>query len=188
MRGPADLVCFHVAFELYHCAIATHPELYCIEHVRVAKMRPQPQQLTSLATDVIKRSSWEMTITPPFQVFNASIRASRPSKSRWLVGYPEVSRLHPNPNPNANGKTNTGARTSSSSKMCGRCNDSTENATRDFWPPLSVPMGCNPVMPLIWKLPRCCRYSCSVFPGNLCARNWTGFIVGMSVSTWCCAK
>jgi len=79
-------------------------------------------------------------------------------------------------------------RTSSKSRMCGRCNDSTANATRDFWPPLRVPMGCSPVMPVIWKLPRCWRYSCSVFPGNLCARNWTGFIVAISVSTWCCAK
>jgi hypothetical protein len=31
---------------------------------------------------VMKRSSWEMMITPPFQEFNASINASNPSKSR----------------------------------------------------------------------------------------------------------
>ena len=33
---------------------------------------------TSFETLVMKRSSWEMMITPPFQLNNASIRASRP--------------------------------------------------------------------------------------------------------------
>lgn len=46
----------------------------------------------------------------------------------------------------------------------------------------------HPVIPLIWKFPKCCRYSCSVFPGNFEARNWTGDMVGTSESTWCCAK
>lgn len=46
----------------------------------------------------------------------------------------------------------------------------------------------HPVIPLIWKLPRWPRYSCSVFPGNFDARNCTGDMVGLSVSTWCCEK
>lgn len=91
--------------------------------------------------------------------------------------------------------------------MWGCCNDNTAKATRDFWPPLRVPMSwrlkdqivqllwspsasikTHPVMPLIWKFPKCPRYSCSVFPGNLEARNCTGVIVEIKVSTWCWEK
>lgn len=62
-------------------------------------------------------------------------------------------------------------RASSNSRTCGFCIDKTENATRDFCPPDRVASVCRPVIPVIWKLPRCERYSCSVFPGNLWARN-----------------
>jgi hypothetical protein len=111
----------------------------------------------------MKRSSCEITMTPPFQALNASIRPSRPSKSRWLVGCPTSQQLEGRGLSTAPEPKMPLARTSSSSKMCGRCNDNTENATRDFWPPLRAPMGCNPVMPVISKLPSCCRYSCSIF-------------------------
>jgi hypothetical protein len=45
-----------------------------------------------------------------------------------------------------------------------------------------------PVMPLIWKFPKCARYSCSVLPGNLDDKKETGLISRGSASTWCCAK
>jgi hypothetical protein len=37
---------------------------------------------------------------------------------------------------------------------------------------IQIPLGLtHPVIPLIWKFPRWDRYSCSVRPGNLDARN-----------------
>lgn len=56
-----------------------------------------------------------------------------------------------------------------------------------LWSP-GASIKTHPVMPLIWKFPRCPRYSCSLFPGNLEARNCTGVIVEIKVSTWCCEK
>lgn len=78
---PTDLIGFYIAFEFCDCTISTHPELIDIERVRVAHEKQQGPR-TSFATDVMKRSSCEITITPPFHLPNASIRASRPSKSR----------------------------------------------------------------------------------------------------------
>jgi hypothetical protein len=59
--------------------------------------------------------------------------------------------------------------------------------------PLSLRQGetdatTDPVIPLIWKFPKCDLYSCSLFPGNLDAKNCTGVIVGFKESTWCWAK
>lgn len=48
-------------------------------------------------------------------------------------------------------------------KMCGCCDDTTANATRDFWPPHRAPMDCA-VIPIIQTLPRRWWYPCSIFP------------------------
>lgn len=171
-------------------------------------------ELTSLATVVINLSSWEITITPPFHFCSATISASRPF--RWAVSSGNRTWVEHVPQYPSDwlaiqqGISNAPAEarkwcTSSSNNMCGRCNESTEKATRDFWPPLSVPINCSlmistivrlrktyemtyPVIPLIWKFPRCDLYSCSLRPGNLDAKNWTGVIVGFKESTWCWAK
>lgn len=42
---------------------------------------------TSLATLVMNLSSCEMIMTPPFHLLSAAINASKPSISKWLVGY-----------------------------------------------------------------------------------------------------
>lgn len=58
--------------------------------------------------------------------------------------------------------------------MCGCSIERAAKATLLFWPPESVEICCNPIMPDRPKEPRCERYSCSDRPGNRDARNETG--------------
>lgn len=150
-RGPerkrkTHLVSLHVSLELRHRSVAADPQLFvpsatnstkrqrderCREEVR---FRSEGRR-TSFATVVINFSSCEMIITPPFHWLSANINASRPSRSRWLVGYSPTSH-NELVSEKVGGKVYKGRReeerTSSRSRICGCCSESTENATRDF--------------------------------------------------------
>ena len=171
---------------------------------------------TSFATVVINLSSWEIMITPPFHFWSTDISASRPYITNYASNSLSSYRSNFLPRYQDDSSAKRKIRwldiggvlrlTSSRSSTWGFCSESTEKATRDFCPPLRVEIcwrlaplindpansavakDTYPVIPLIWKLPKCERYSCSLFPGNFEARNWTGLMLGVRVSTWCCAK
>lgn len=94
---------------------------------------------------------------------------------------------------------------SSSSRMCGFISKSTMDTTCDFCPPDSLLINCKPshtrahwatpnqmmqnphiypVISLTWKFPRWFLHPCSIFPGNLEVKNWTGDMTWLSVSMW----